>query len=165
MRPTSIDRIDHSSLIRLFLCLLFRYDLLDMLNHAEGRGHLNIGRMPYCDIVLDHDSISRQHAVIQFRENGQAFLYDLGSTHGTFPKRWHQPYVICETECLPVGTKLNKQTLVAKKYVPFLRGGVAKFGASSRLYALGPPPEEDEDESKEEEEVEEEKDEVYGYAC
>ena len=36
------------------------------------------------DVVLDHPSLSRQHAALAFDSSGQAFLVDLGSTHGTF---------------------------------------------------------------------------------
>jgi len=49
-----------------------------------NKGFYLFGRAPICDVVLDHPSISRQHAVIQFRRNGDAFLYDLGSSHGTY---------------------------------------------------------------------------------
>lgn len=49
-----------------------------------------IGRLPNCDIYLAHPTISRYHAILQFntvvsedRSIG-FYIYDLGSTHGTF---------------------------------------------------------------------------------
>mmetsp|Transcript_14144 Transcript_14144/g.21160 ORF Transcript_14144/g.21160 Transcript_14144/m.21160 type:complete len:777 (-) Transcript_14144:162-2492(-) len=36
-----------------------------------------------CDVVLDHQSISRKHAVLFFGEQGSVYLMDLGSSHGT----------------------------------------------------------------------------------
>ena len=43
-----------------------------------------IGRDPNrADILLDDDTVSREHARIKY-ENGQFVLYDLGSTTGTF---------------------------------------------------------------------------------
>ena len=46
---------------------------------------VRFGRAPGCDVVLEHPSISRLHAVIQFRAaDGLPSLYDAGSVHGTF---------------------------------------------------------------------------------
>uniref|UniRef100_A0A3P8U6D1 Solute carrier family 4 member 1 adaptor protein n=1 Tax=Amphiprion percula TaxID=161767 RepID=A0A3P8U6D1_AMPPE len=57
------------------------------------RSYFVVGRLPVCDVSLEHPSISRYHAVIQYR--GQAgdgecvgeemgfYIHDLGSTHGT----------------------------------------------------------------------------------
>jgi len=47
------------------------------------------GRLPQNDVVLDHASISRQHAALCFRAKQpqqalQGVLMDLGSAHGTF---------------------------------------------------------------------------------
>jgi pSer/pThr/pTyr-binding forkhead associated (FHA) protein len=81
---------------------------------------ITFGRLPVCDISLEHQSISRYHAVIQFKEDGSKYIYDLGSTHGTY---------------------LNK-TLVAKNHYLRLRvGDMLRFGASSRLFVLQGPEE------------------------
>eukprot|EP00887_Chlorella_sp_A99_P004998 scaffold4.g4998.t1 len=61
------------------------------------------------------------HAVVQFRgEDGTAFLFDPGSTHGVFR---------------------NKERIPAHKHMPLRVGDVVKFGESTRLYLLGGPQE------------------------
>jgi pSer/pThr/pTyr-binding forkhead associated (FHA) protein len=37
---------------------------------ASGAGHFTIGRLPSCDIHVDHLSISRTHAILQFARDG-----------------------------------------------------------------------------------------------
>jgi pSer/pThr/pTyr-binding forkhead associated (FHA) protein len=44
---------------------------------------VTIGRTQSADVVIDHNTVSRQHATIKLEE-GQFRLYDLGSTNGTF---------------------------------------------------------------------------------
>ncbi|GIL63581.1 hypothetical protein Vafri_17621 [Volvox africanus] len=79
------------------------------------------GRNPSADFILEHPSASRLHAVLQFNgETREAFIYDPGSTHGTF---------------------LNKQRIKPKVYVPLAVGHTLRFGSSSRLYILGGPAE------------------------
>ncbi|EIE24571.1 phosphatases II [Coccomyxa subellipsoidea C-169] len=41
------------------------------------------GRAPTCDVVLEHLSISRQHATLSTDTAGNLFITDLGSGHGT----------------------------------------------------------------------------------
>lgn len=41
-------------------------------------------RLATADAQLEHASISRQHALLCFREDGSAVLMDLDSAHGTF---------------------------------------------------------------------------------
>jgi len=79
-----------------------------------------IGRQPTCDIVLEHGSLSREHAVLQFRSNGSLYVFDLASTHGTF---------------------LNKQRLDPHTYVPLKNGDFLRFGASTRQYVVQGGPE------------------------
>lgn len=79
------------------------------------------GRLPSCDIPMEHTSLSRHHAVVQFcktpspeQEKGW-YLYDLDSTHGTW---------------------INKNKVYPKKYYRIRVGHVLKFGGSSRLHIL-----------------------------
>uniref|UniRef100_A0A0G4HGY1 FHA domain-containing protein n=1 Tax=Chromera velia CCMP2878 TaxID=1169474 RepID=A0A0G4HGY1_9ALVE len=70
------------------------------------RDHFIIGREPEkADIAVLHPSVSRQHAVIQFAEDGKMLLYDLKSTHGT--KRNGRPIPAEKFEALRVGDQLQ----------------------------------------------------------
>nr|XP_016446761.1 PREDICTED: kanadaptin-like [Nicotiana tabacum] len=94
---------------------------------VHKKGAYMFGRVDLCDFVLEHPTISRFHAVLQFRGSGNAYLYDLGSTHGTF---------------------INKNQVEKRNYVELHVGDVLRFGNSSRLYIFqGPtdlmPPEAD----------------------
>ncbi|EDO32995.1 predicted protein [Nematostella vectensis] len=92
------------------------------------------GRLPNCDVVMEHPSVSRYHAIIQYKagqtsKSDQGFyLYDLGSTHGTM---------------------VNKVPIDPKKYYRLRVGYVIKFGGSSRLFILQGPNEPDEEELSE----------------
>ncbi|KAJ6867122.1 hypothetical protein NC652_038375 [Populus alba x Populus x berolinensis] len=56
--------------------------------------------------------------VLQFKRNGDAYLYDLGSTHGTF---------------------INKNQAEKRVYVALHVGDVIRFGHSSQLYIFQGP--------------------------
>ena len=84
----------------------------------KGKAYFVVGRLPSCDIQLEHPSISRHHAVIQYQKGNGWFLYDLNSTHGS---------------CL------NKRKLHSHKYTRLHVGHVMKFGGSSRLLVLAGP--------------------------
>ncbi|CAO3630055.1 unnamed protein product [Cunninghamella echinulata] len=73
---------------------------------------ITIGRLPLCDILMEHPSLSRYHAVIQFNQEGDAFLYDLESGYGT---------------------QVNKKSIAARNYVPLRSGDQIRFGESTRL--------------------------------
>jgi pSer/pThr/pTyr-binding forkhead associated (FHA) protein len=77
---------------------------------------VTVGRLPICDIQLDHQSISRLHAVVQCKnEDNSKYIYDLGSTHGTY---------------------LNKLLVPKEEHVRIRVGDMLRFGASSRLFVL-----------------------------
>lgn len=109
---------------------------------SAGRSFALAGRAaPPCDLPLQHASVSREHAALQFDARGALFVCDLGSTHGTL---------------------VNKRRLPAREFARLRVGDVLAFGESSRLYAvLGPPellpPEREPRRKEKKEEKEEEK--------
>ncbi|CAH1262183.1 SLC4A1AP [Branchiostoma lanceolatum] len=98
-----------------------------------GKPFYVFGRLDSCDVTLEHPSLSRYHAVVQFRGEGDGerergfYLYDLGSTHGTW---------------------MNKMEVKPKVYYRLRVGYMIKFGGSSRMYVLQGPDEDQEDESE-----------------
>ncbi|KAI4298843.1 hypothetical protein L6164_032359 [Bauhinia variegata] len=57
--------------------------VLDKINLDRSRNLF--GRQVHtCDFVLDHLSVSRQHAAVIPHKNGSVYVIDLGSAHGTF---------------------------------------------------------------------------------
>ncbi|XP_055956876.1 kanadaptin [Patella vulgata] len=90
------------------------------------------GRLPSCDVTMEHPSLSRYHAVIQYCKNPESsvsqsgwYLYDLDSTHGTW---------------------LNKNKVKPNVYHRIRVGHVVKFGGSTRLHILqGPETDQDEE--------------------
>lgn len=89
------------------------------------KSYFVVGRLPVCDVSLEHPSISRYHAVIQYRsqagegesagEDTGFYVHDLGSTHGTV---------------------VNKNKIPPKTYIRLRVGHVLKFGGSTRLFIL-----------------------------
>ncbi|KAK8575515.1 hypothetical protein V6N13_033248 [Hibiscus sabdariffa] len=82
---------------------------LDRRRHIFGRQHHT------CDFVLDHQSVSRQHAAVVPHKNGSIYVIDLGSAHGTFV----------------ANERLTKDTPVELEVGQSLR-----FAASTRTYIL-----------------------------
>ncbi|KAL8270840.1 hypothetical protein Esti_005211 [Eimeria stiedai] len=71
-----------------------------------------------CDITLLHPTISKQHAVLQFRKRSDGvvpYLIDLESTNGTF---------------------LNGERILSARYVELREGDTVRFGKSSREFVL-----------------------------
>lgn len=92
---------------------------LERVVDVDRRTYYVFGRNPQAHIVLDHPSISRFHAVLQYRSH-QAFIQDLGSSHGTI---------------------LNKHHLPKGKFIEIFVGDLLRFGGSSRIYILEGPDE------------------------
>ena len=83
------------------------------------------------DLLLEHPSISKQHAVIQFRHiTGTSEYGDKTSKV--------KPYLI-DLESAN-GTKLNGKLVEASRFVEMVDGDVVAFGESEREYVLMLPP-------------------------
>jgi len=89
------------------------------------KSYFVVGRLPVCDVALEHPSISRYHATIQYRrqagegesvgEERGFYVHDLGSTHGTV---------------------VNKKKVPPNTFIRIRVGHVLKFGGSTRLFIL-----------------------------
>ncbi|VVC36302.1 Hypothetical protein CINCED_3A018532 [Cinara cedri] len=100
----------------------------------ENRSFHCFGRLSNCHITMAHPTISRFHAILQYRstfstsdENRGFYLYDLDSTHGTF---------------------LNRLRIKPKTYIKVHVGHLISFGGSTRMYLLQGPPGDEEIESE-----------------
>lgn len=85
------------------------------------------------DLPLDHPSISKQHAVIQFRHRTSTNQYG-DKTNKV------KPYLI-DLESAN-GTKLNGEAIETSRYLELVDGDVVSFGHSEKEYVMMlPPPE------------------------
>lgn len=104
--------------------------IIETVKSLESKPYWTFGRLPHLnDIELAHPTISRFHGVLQYRGESQDsetsgttkspdpgwYIYDLGSTHGTF---------------------VNKQRIPVKTYVRLRVGYMLKMGASTRTFIL-----------------------------
>jgi VWFA-related protein len=71
-----------------------------------ARPAVTIGRSQENDLVVDHSTVSRQHAQIKL-EDGQFRVYDLGSTNGTFvgDQRVREPVALEDGATVRFGEK------------------------------------------------------------
>ncbi|PIM97921.1 hypothetical protein CDL12_29607 [Handroanthus impetiginosus] len=104
--PYAIPAWSGAPVHHFFLEVLKDGSIIDQYD-VNKKGAYMFGRVDICDFVLEHPTISRFHAVLQFRSDGGAYLYDLGSTHGTF---------------------INKKQVKKRVYVDLHVGDVIRFG-------------------------------------
>lgn len=96
---------------------------LEVLKDGEVIGRINLDKkrhifgrqVPACEFVLDHQSVSRQHAAVVPHKNGSIYVIDLGSVHGTF---------------------VANERITKDSPVEFEVGQSLRFAASTRAYIL-----------------------------
>ena len=94
-------------------------DNIDLNN--VNKSYYILGRQPdIVDIQMDHPSISRQHAILQYRNDNCLMIMDWQSAQGTF---------------------VNKIQLEKDLYQRLYVGDMIKFGCSTRMYILNGPDE------------------------
>ncbi|EMC99995.1 hypothetical protein BAUCODRAFT_145322 [Baudoinia panamericana UAMH 10762] len=106
-------------------------DLLDTI-HLHLRSVWLVGRdQKVTDLLLEHPSISKQHAVIQFRHISTTNEYGDKSSKV-------KPYIL-DLESAN-GTKLNGKKIATSRFVELVDGDVVAFGDSEREYVVMLPP-------------------------
>lgn len=125
--PTWVEKI-HLKQLQLHIT---KDGQLSKVMDCSTRHHFIFGRSSaHCDVVLEHNSISKQHAVLVHgspKGDAQATMIDLGASNGTFvsdetPKT---------TEDMKAMRRLEPQTPII-----LAPGMCVRFGESSRLYTL-----------------------------
>uniref|UniRef100_A0A8D8XT29 Kanadaptin n=2 Tax=Cacopsylla melanoneura TaxID=428564 RepID=A0A8D8XT29_9HEMI len=99
----------------------------------SSRSFYCVGRERNTHINLLHPTVSRYHAILQFRSTFDEkdpvrgfYVYDIDSTHGTY---------------------LNRARIKPKMFVRVRVGHMLSFGSSTRFFILQGPSEDEEDES------------------
>ncbi|ELR23639.1 glycerol kinase [Acanthamoeba castellanii str. Neff] len=130
------------------------FDLSQAL--AESRkGHFTIGRLPSCDIYVDHLSISRTHAILQFARDGQQKDGEKGqptvtkersrpnlskgtmeSENGGETDHAEEPSIFVYDLSSKHGTYVNDRRISAREYTPVRPGDVLRFGDCPRSFTL-----------------------------
>lgn len=114
---TGSDAVFSLEVIKNGVVLPDRIELSASANRVGG--YFLLGRQDDAvDFILAHPSISRVHAVLQYRNDGAILLLDLKSAQGSF---------------------VNKKPCQEGVYERLYVGDVVKFGASSRLYVIHGP--------------------------
>ncbi|XP_052200970.1 protein phosphatase 1 regulatory inhibitor subunit PPP1R8 homolog [Diospyros lotus] len=97
-----------------YLDVLKDGEVIDRIN-LDKRRHIFGRQFHTCDFVLDHQSVSRQHAAVIPHKNGGIYVIDLGSAHGTF---------------------VANERLTKDSPVELEAGQSLRFAASTRTYIL-----------------------------
>lgn len=122
--------------------------IVEEIKNLQTKKFWTFGRLESCDIYLAHPSISRFHTVLQYRPKLEIeplddetkieaevekeeilsgwYIYDLGSTHGSF---------------------LNKKQIPSKSYIRVKVGHMIQLGGSTRRFILKGPDYDEEEES------------------
>ena len=99
-----------------------------------------IGRNPLTNtIILNHNSISKEHAMIEFDQNNNCYLSDLFSSNGTFINgvkiSSNQKFSLNEGDILKFGKDPNSFKFVKNKFHSWnMNGGINQTINTNKLY-------------------------------
>jgi len=111
---------------------VFKKDSLLDTYHIHRQSAYLVGReKKIADILTEHVSCSKQHAVIQYRVK-TTYPKEPGSIKK--PKRTVQPYIL-DLESTN-GTFLNGERIEPARYIELFEKDVIKFGESTREYVM-----------------------------
>lgn len=102
-------------------------DIVDTVDLSQRSWHLMGRDKKVCHLLLEGNSISKQHAAIQFRQISSRDKY--GDTHVHV-----KPYII-DLES-SYGTQLNAQDIPPSRYVELRSEDVLKFAKTKRDYVF-----------------------------
>lgn len=102
-------------------------DIVDTVDLSQRRWHLMGRDKKVCHLLLEGNSISKQHAVIQFRQISSRDKYGDSHVHV-------KPYII-DLES-SYGTRLNAQDIPPSRYVELRSEDVLKFAKTKRDYVF-----------------------------
>jgi len=110
------DRCEPSDPFSLFI---FKESVVVEKHELSSRSYYRLGRDGKLNhLPLLHESVSSQHAILQYRKRGdrcRLYLMDLDSANGTF---------------------LNGEEIDGKRFYELLDGDVIKFASSTREYVF-----------------------------
>lgn len=66
--------------------------------HMRGKAWVTIGRSQQADVRLAHPTVSRWHAALLHADDGQLYVFDFGSAHGT--RTFSKP--LCSNMAVPI---------------------------------------------------------------
>jgi smad nuclear-interacting protein 1 len=104
-------------------------DLIDTYHISKQSAYLFGRERKVADIPVDHPSLSKQHAVLQYRS-----LPAKNQEIGAPPKLQCKPYLM-DLESTN-GTFINGVRIDSARYYELRRGDVITLGASTREYVL-----------------------------
>lgn len=133
--------------------------IVESVNNLQNRAYWTIGKIQTNDIVMAHPTISRYHAVLQYRpivvsndddsdDSGEDDDEKSGKSDGAeqkpkVDKGWYL-YDLSSTH----GSFVNKMKVPPKTYIRIRVGYMLKFGASTRNYIFQGPGFDEEAESE-----------------
>ncbi|XP_034660724.1 kanadaptin [Drosophila subobscura] len=115
--------------------------IIDEVRQLQQQAIWTFGRLPENDVSAAHPTISRFHAVLQYKPKASHdHHYEDDEHHSEKPAKPERPegWYIYDLDSTH-GTYLNKQRVPSKVYIRMRVGHMLKLGGSSRIYILQGP--------------------------